>query len=251
MTIDELLTLAACNWRGKPYPYTAGLLGDIGPRFRDAFERGYPESGATRSLAFEYFAGLVFNADYSDLASYIALVKSWLVVVPGLSVIVPACVKAFSWNVFPDVVPLVNRGAVDSWWSMSYPCVSGEWRWWLSHPVEYSAPYWWRLGLSFDHYGGWMGDRWYEWARSQTEGFVGSYAPGYGASAPAGCFVLVESNGGVGVFEPIIESAVARYAAGEQIPSRDYPEPLATAQAQNGYVFANWAAEKYGVPFAG
>lgn len=78
MTIENDLLLASVSWRGRPTTYTPGALGDIGDRFRVAFDRFTIRPEISTQFTFEYFTGLLFNGDYSDLESLTALVASWL-----------------------------------------------------------------------------------------------------------------------------------------------------------------------------
>lgn len=80
MDFADTLLLASTEWRGIPETFSEGALADVGGAFNTAFsEAPFATTGPGRQRAFEYFTGLLFNGDYSDLDGLTALVKSWLI----------------------------------------------------------------------------------------------------------------------------------------------------------------------------
>jgi hypothetical protein len=202
-------------------------------------------------LAFEYFAGLVFNANYSDLESYEGIVKSWLAWSGDLTILVPPCANAFAQGHCVPVVPL-TLFKENVWnYSSTYAPRTETIQWQLAKTMGLDYVFRFRLELGY-----WSGSMYspsvaYDWWRLFSDGPIGEYLPPASSPVQAGCIVLVTGGAVLGAFTDFIRGKLEVYVADEQTQARDYPEPLATAQAQNGYIFANWAAEKYGLPFAG
>lgn len=76
--IPKLLLRSARSWRGKPTLPAHETLQDAADYLSEAWADIGAWTSSARQLAFEYLTGLIFNADYSDPATFRQMVESWL-----------------------------------------------------------------------------------------------------------------------------------------------------------------------------
>lgn len=253
----DMLLHAAVSWRGKPPTYRNGDLGEVGDRFHAAIV-SEPEAtdGNSLSLTFEYFTGLVFNADYSELDGLRALVNSWLLQITIMEV--TATVR------YEHQTPYERRDInLWSWWyettGGSLPGGRGEEREsmpdWLQAWEDYLI-HRWRYPPRL---AGWHSFMRHEIAPNETvriyvsSGRHRTLNTAYLTVGEARALDLrvwdlpsVVSEG----FLPDIQTRVNEYVRAQLGRPRQFPEPDATAGADNGYVFASWAEGLFGLPKA-
>lgn len=78
MGIDDSLLKSSVHWRGTPDTYVSGSLEAQGRGFSAAFNSFAAVSGIPTEIAFEFFTGLVFNANYRTLSGLRNVVDRWL-----------------------------------------------------------------------------------------------------------------------------------------------------------------------------
>lgn len=251
MEPSDYLLQAAVNWRGKPASFVSGELGDAGKAFDTAFGGlDYPADSDGSHCALEYFVGLIFNADYGDLEGLKRVVESWLTPVGRVIVI-----EDFKWDDYVFETALECPSVQES----AYAGKTAQTEW-ISEP---SNPF--RIEIQFG-----INPRWPDligpmqicdysrgWRRILS-GFRGTAYPGsthvlsaywlmYGADHGHFTYYFGQE---ARAFKPAIEQAVRAYVEGELAAERTYPDMAATAATDNGFVFVNWAADKFGLPEA-
>lgn len=247
--IADTLVKAAVEWRGRPETFEPGALGSVGDTFNDAFAgAGFAATEGGRSLAFEYFVGLIFNADYEDLGK---LAASWLQLV-DLIVEFPPAVRAL--YVAPDCLWPVAMSLITGIVSYQYEWSCPEKKVYGPKPLVRSMVRLYRSRPPF--YGG----KWSIWTDKGT--WIKEPIHGIPTLFPPGSYVnlrwkgppmkvdkvSVREGGLLPVFRISIADAVDAYVESERAVERPYPDPTATAHADNGYVFSNWAQGKFGSP---
>lgn len=247
--IADTLLQAAVEWRGRPATYEPGGLGSVGDKFNAAFSNSaFADPQRVRSLAFEYFVGLIFNADYEDLS---VLVDSWLCrPVGGFTVALHwtslpfhsalAIPNPILFSLPPDPpVPYKHRWAYRSYGTVTLFTIG------IKIPEAPSLLHIIRITSQ---------DEWqwrptgYEW--ENPSGLYGTYVfrvdypwhpgwPSIKAVGPEGASVT---------FKPGIVAAVNEYGVRETAETRPYPDPIATGLVDNAHILVNWLEGKFGIP---
>lgn len=250
MTPDDYLLLAGVNWRGDPATFDRGALTTSGEYFNEAWGAA-PWNGLDpdAKIAFEYFAGLVFNADYEGIDGLQRVVDSWMLTplthVPW-TIFLPL---EFPWT--PDHIPyrvpmsegMAGRGGISPLYYVKHPLIDHAY---FSSDIRY-GPY-----RSF-HLSGGKGVEVYRLAEWLTEEEGPSFEkthqnplfprfPSYIKAADRG------TSWPLGFTFSIMDMCLS-YIQTEKSLERGYSPAFDTAETRNGFIFNNWAEEKFGPPF--
>lgn len=258
MSTAELLVEGAVSWRGKPGSYSPGLLPQVAPRLSAAltfYLAEHTENPHADALTSEYLTGLIFNADYAALEGLATLFESW-VYRPGFAVHFPETGFAPADVMLPPVLLLPKPSEYGRETSSSrYPDVIelGDYYWYF---YWREMAYWQRppnyiFGLFYVRWGPGPTVTQYGWTWG-SDIRDGAFTPlkSTGPIDPVTFDVAVVERPDTSVLSRDLKTDLSAYLAGETAYSRNYPEPALTAAAENGYVFANWAQEKFGSPEA-